>query len=232
MRWVRIIVFWAILQTLCCVGISYAAGSSISIEVIAMGNVTTYCPTQLTATLAAPYQVSLTWVSATGNDSLGTMIRADYGAYPTNPTNGELVYEGNGTAFTHILEDSWGNMSAITGDIYYRAWNAYGNATYSVCYASAMVELPELPGGGMPDMTDIAHILLIFQYLGFPSLLIVICFSKRNIVAFIAAIMSIGLVLGPIDDAFGTYLVVPLILLMVGFGVMFLSDAWERRVEL
>ena len=59
-----------------------------------------------------------------------------------------------------------------------------------------------------------------------------ICFSKRNIVAFIAAIMSIGLVLGPIDDAFGTYLVVPLILLMVGFGVMFLRDAWERRVEL
>ena len=135
------------------------------------------------------------------------------------------------SAFTHILEDSWGNMSALTGDLYYRAWNVYGNATYSVCYASAMVELPEIPGG-MPDMTDIAHILLIFQYLGFPSLLIVICFSKRNIVAIIAAIMSIGLVLGPIDDAFGTYLVVPLILLMVGFGVMFLRDAWERRVEL
>jgi hypothetical protein len=212
------------------VGVGVAlADATIEIEVTALGNISAFCPSALTATPASAYLVNLTWVAATGNDTLGTIIRVDYGSYPTSPTDGDAVYSGNDTTTTH-----WVNMGTLTEDIYYRAWTIYAGPSYSVCYTSAMVEVPGVtPGtGGTIDMTEVANILLILQYLSFPALLVVVCFWKRNIVAIVAAIMSIGLVLAPVADNFGNYLVVPMIILMVGLALMFVRDAWERQVEL
>lgn len=228
MRWTRLLILLGILQAFLIAGVALA-NTQIEVVITATGNATPYCPSELTATPTSSYLVDLTWVNATGNDTLGTIIRVDYGAYPTSPLGGELVYEGNGTSTTH-----WVNMPILTDDIYYRAWTVYAGPSYSVCYTSAMVEVPgATPGtGGTIDMSGIENILLIIQYLGFPSLLVMVCFWKRNLVAFIAGIMSIGLVLAPIQDNFGSYLVVPLVIVMVGLCVMFVRDAWERNVEL
>jgi hypothetical protein len=228
MRWLRILILAGVLQAILGVGVALA-DTFIQMEITATGNASASCPSALTATPSSDYLINLTWENATGNDTLGTVIRVDYGAYPTGPTSGDLVYSGNGTSTTHSV-----NLGVLTEDIYYRAWTIYAGPTYSVCYTSAMVEVPGVaPGtGGTIDMSEIADILRLGQYLALPALLVVLCFWKRNIVAFIAAIMALGLVLPYLADDFGNYMVIPAVLLMVGLALMFVRDAWEREVEL
>lgn len=74
-------------------------------------------------------------------------------------------------------------------------------------------------GGELALTVEMGIILLI------PVLLIIISFWKRNIIAYIAAIISIGLTLPEVQNSLGTYVLAPMIVIMIGIALMALHDA-------
>jgi len=78
------------------------------------------------------YRIDLSWTG--GDGASWTHVRVKQGAYPADPSDGGLVYEGDGTSFAHTgLEPST--------TYYYRAWSlvedAGGGDVWSVGVADA-----------------------------------------------------------------------------------------------
>ena len=68
-------------------------------------------------------------------------------------------------------------------------------------------------------------------YMGLPMLLVIVSFWKRNIVAIIAAIVSLSVVAAPVASAFGVWILAPIVLLIIGLAVILLRDALGRGIE-
>lgn len=91
------------------------AGTSADVTITASGYVCE-APGGFTITYVNDYEVQLDW--NVGTDAVNTMVRAAYGRFPTDITDGYQVYYGNGTTCT---DDA---TSLASPDIvYYRAWS-------------------------------------------------------------------------------------------------------------
>ena len=175
------------------------------------GNMT--CPQDMAINVVSAYEIEFTWMPATGNYTTGSVIKAAYGRYLTDSSDGFVVYEGEGNETTH-----WVNTEFIDVDVYYAIWATYGNDTYSECYLSGSVT----GGIGMAELASNVELGII---LFIPGLLILLSFWRRNIVAYIAAIISIGLTLPEVQSSLGTYVLAPMIVIMIGIALMALYDA-------
>jgi len=85
------------------------------------------------------------------------------------------------------------------------------------------------PGGAGAGLYLLATFV---AYLGLPLLLVVISFWKRNIVAIIAAIISLALVAPMVASSIGTWLLAPIVVIIIGLGVILVRDAWGRGIEI
>lgn len=74
-------------------------------------------PQGFTVTWVSDTDILLTWT--TGADAVNTMVRAKYGSYPTDITDGYLVYEGPAESY----HDTSMNLDETASLIYYRAWS-------------------------------------------------------------------------------------------------------------
>jgi hypothetical protein len=110
------------------------AGDVVVVTITAQPWSTGDCPTGLTLTIASPYEVQLSW---TPGNATSTMIRGAFDRWPTSPTDGFEVYNGNSSSVSHWLETDVMVLSD-TG-IYYKAWGESGG-NYSLCYASGTVQ--------------------------------------------------------------------------------------------
>jgi hypothetical protein len=115
---------------------------AFAINTIGRGNSTemTFCtstlpgpPTDFTITQAGPSSIELSWTMGTNANT--TIIRGSEIGYPTNITEGYLVYSGNETS---VVIDGFDFDTSVC---YYRAWshNDYG---YSLNYAEAFIGDP------------------------------------------------------------------------------------------
>jgi len=119
------------------------------------------CPTNLVA-YPSSHSISLSWIK--GNGTTNTMIRGQVGSYPTNYTEGNLVYNSSMSTATH---------SGLTPGTtyYYRAWGESGG-NYTANYTSAMAtttagaapgddpDAPTMPSlwYGAPDHTRLSGV--------------------------------------------------------------------------
>lgn len=82
-------------------------------------------PENFTLTYVSETEVGITWDIGTNADN--TLIRAKYGEYPEDTTDGYQVYYGAGTS----TSDTGVNFDASLDTVYYRAWstNTIGTST-------------------------------------------------------------------------------------------------------
>lgn len=95
---------------------SWSSDYSTSLELTAPSN-----PTSFTATTVDYNTINLNWNKGTG--AMTTLIRRKTGSYPTDKTDGTLVYEGEDASYT---DDSLGSNTSY----YYRAWAHYHSGIY------------------------------------------------------------------------------------------------------
>ena len=137
----------------------YGQGNSTECDFVA-GSGLPLAPTNLTITQTGTGSINLTWTMGVGADT--TTIRGKDDGYPTNMTDGYLVYSGNGT---------WVEVADLDLSSYqygYRAWsyNSYG---YSLDYAQTTI------GGSSIMMTLtlalglMSLILMVFGFLYKPA---------------------------------------------------------------
>ena len=95
--------------------ISARADTSADVTITASGYVCG-APGGFTITYVTDYEVQLDWT--VGADAVNTMVRAAYGHFPTDITDGYQVYYGNGTT----CNDDATSLAA-PDIVYYRAWS-------------------------------------------------------------------------------------------------------------
>lgn len=93
-------------------------------------------PGGLTLTYIDDYEVEITWVK--GVDAVNTMVRAKYGSYPIDRTDGYLVYYGNGI----VANDTGVNFDEGVADVYYRAWSQSAEGHWEEVGAADFMENP------------------------------------------------------------------------------------------
>ena len=131
--------FFCIILLVCIAALSIAVSDGISYADASISP-----PTNLSVYANSSSKISLTWVNAFGPD--GTIIRRNVYWYPTDPTDGVLVYVGSNASF----EDTGLNSSTR---YYYRAWSYRIGDVYSDLYDSANVSTlgsGEYPGPAVP----------------------------------------------------------------------------------
>ena len=104
--------------------------------------------------------IDLSWLKGVG--AVNTLVRYNVGSYPSSTADGNLVYSGPASAYTHT-----GLTSGTT--YYYRSWSDDGLGVYSANYSSVMCttlagsaeagatpEAPDMPSNwfGSPDYTN------------------------------------------------------------------------------
>jgi NADH:ubiquinone oxidoreductase subunit K len=149
----------------------------------------TLAPGNLMATEAGPSSIRLTWtVSGCAN---GTVIRGSQDGWPSSPTDGFLVYSGNGT--TTVMDGFAYDLSSC----YFRGWT-YNDNGYSVNYISLRVGHPI----GAPAVVFVIGILgLALWKRNWIRLLLAIClviwgaFALGYDVKIAAPLITIGSVL-------------------------------------
>jgi len=110
------------------------ADSSADITVTAVGYICE-APGGFTLTYISDYEVGIDWVKGVGAEN--TMIRAAIGRYPTDITDGWLVYYGDGT---HTV-DTGVNLDETASPTYYRAWSQnVGGVWNEIGYAEDNIE--------------------------------------------------------------------------------------------
>lgn len=110
------------------------ADTSADITVTAVGYVCE-APGGFTLTYISDYEVGIDWIK--GVDADKTMIRAAIGRYPTDITDGWLVYYGDGTS----CSDTGVNLDETASPTYYRAWSqSIGGAWNEFSYAEDNIE--------------------------------------------------------------------------------------------
>jgi len=93
-------------------------------------------PSGLVITYISDTEVQLDWVK--GVDAENTMIRAKYGAYPENRTDGYQVYYGDGTTAT----DTGVNFDEGVADVYYTLYSESALGVWEDTGTSGLMENP------------------------------------------------------------------------------------------
>lgn len=109
-------------------------------------NVHPQAPTGLTASVAGPTQVDLTWSKNSGSDY--TIIRYDTTAYPTSLSEGTEIYNDTGVSHSH---------TSLTPGVtyYYTAWGMDSSSgLFSLTYDTDSESTNEAPSLGTPSPTD------------------------------------------------------------------------------
>lgn len=183
------------------------------------GNMT--CPQDLAINVVSAYEIEFTWMPATGNYTTGSVIKAAYGRYLTDPSDGFVVYEGEGNATTH-----WVNTEFIDVDVYYAVWATYGNDTYSECYISGSVTggegLLEI-GSQLGNLSD--HIRVAF-ILGFPLILGLVGAYRHSLSGYLAGIAGFSIAIPLLEDTLGLAIVIPASIFIVGLLGAGVRDAF------
>lgn len=102
------------------------ANTSHSVVITAYGYICDL-PGGLTISYISDYEVGLSWMK--GNGSTNTMIRSSLYGYPSNISDGSLVYNGNGT---FCVDD----VNIIDNNLYYRAWAQGSTGIWTGLYIS------------------------------------------------------------------------------------------------
>jgi len=113
------------------------------------------------------YEIGISWVKGEGAEN--TMIRAKYGSYPIDRTDGYQVYYGDGT----VASDTGVNFEEGVSDVYYIAFSENVNGVWEEVGASDFMENPHM-----------LLIALIILALGFT---IVSYIFKKGVLAFAGA---------------------------------------------
>lgn len=117
-------------------------------------------PSNFTATFITRQQVYLNWEK--GANTTQTLIRAKFYEYPKNKDDGYLVYYGTGESANDTALD----LDITFGPIFYRAWSEHEVEGWSVNYAEASTENPELEGI-VDKLTDfnfwVSNLYIVFQ---------------------------------------------------------------------
>lgn len=187
------------------------------------GNIT--CPTNFTINVVSAYEIQLSWTPATGGNTTGTtLIKGAYGRWPNIPTDGFRVYDDTGNSTIH-----WVNTEFIGVDVYYRVWAELNDGNYTACYASGSVT----GGEGMEAIASEMGVLTSFViYMLLPLFFAYLSVTKRNIVCMIICIVTSIAVMPLLADDIGVWTLVPMILIVIGIGLMLFRDTWEKQVEL
>jgi hypothetical protein len=147
---------WILLFALCALAMPCPVDSAVFVGITATGEeigALPGAPTNFTAILISNQQVNLTWTK--GGLATNTVIRAQFGSYPTSVTDGYLVYNGPGTSVT-----DWVDLANSDEALYYRAWS-WNTVGYSIGYDGDYVE-----GGGVGMTQALILIPLVFIALG------------------------------------------------------------------
>ena len=133
MRWVRIGTIILIVVAHLLTPVVAWAATSDTVTITATGWVVEM-PGDFTVFYVSDYELGITWTKpATANN---TMIRAKYGSYPTDRTDGYLVYYGSGES----ANDTAVNLEETASTIYYRAWSENLTGAWSSDYAEDLFE--------------------------------------------------------------------------------------------
>jgi hypothetical protein len=119
-------------------------------------------PSGLVITYISDLQLDLDWVVGLNSDS--TMIRADYGHYPTDITDGYFVYQGAG----NHAADTFVDFDEVEG-IYYRAWSGK-LGVWSPLYTSNFFE---------DNVVLIGNMLFLLGFLILPIGLTIVAFKSK-----------------------------------------------------
>lgn len=125
-KWIRLLSVLVILVSVCLPTVLLA--DSITIEVYAKG---LYGIQDFRVVYITDTRMDLSWMF--GIPAVNVMIRAKYGSYPaditsnlTAPSDGYLVYSGNGTS----ISDTSMDFNTNPGPLYYKAWGQKADGSW------------------------------------------------------------------------------------------------------
>ena len=84
------------------------------------------------------YEIGISWVKGAGAEN--TMIRAKYGSYPVDRTDGYQVYYGDGT----VASDTGVNFEEGVSDVYYIAFSQSASGAWEEIGATNFMENPHM----------------------------------------------------------------------------------------
>jgi hypothetical protein len=121
MRWLLLLPL--LLIWLLPIGVALAGSPTDVVTINAYGYIVA-SPSNLVLTKVNDHQVDVSWVK--GWDATNTMVRAKYGAIPTDVGDGYQVYYGAGTT----ASDFSVNLDMDDTTIYYKAWSQRADLVY------------------------------------------------------------------------------------------------------
>jgi len=188
------------------------------------------CVTNFGMSVDLPDELILTWTTASLSN--GTKIVLDYGEWPTGCNDGTLVYEGNGSSATFIVDPD-----GFDDGVFVKAFAMVGNEC-SNCYASGSAISTGEAGSGVGNITidtggidDMADYIKTTLILAIPFLLGILGAVRHSITGYVAGIIGFGISLPYVNDHVGIYLVAPMVAVIVGLGLGLVRDAWEQDLE-
>ena len=110
-----------------------SAGTTADITITATG-IVIGAPGGFTLTYVSDYEIQIDWSKALGAEN--TMVRAAVGRYPTDITDGYLVYYGDGVTAT----DTGISLDETAAPVYYRAWSQTALGVWSPVWAEGLME--------------------------------------------------------------------------------------------
>ena len=162
----RVLIFVAICVALL-VPHQVGADTSVEVTVTAAGYICE-APGGFTLTYVNDHEVGISWTK--GEGAANTLIRAKYGSYPEDETDGYLVYYGDGEG----CSDTAVSLDETATAVHYRAWSENVDGIFTAEWAEGTME-----GIGM---TLIAIVVLVLGLLGFS-----IYFKNRALMTLAAA---------------------------------------------
>jgi hypothetical protein len=103
-----------------------------------------------TVTYVSDTEMDLNWTLDASSAAQNIMIRAKYGSYPANipdentvPTDGYLVFYGDGFATTSVIDTSM-DMNQNLGTLYYTAWAQKADGTWYTTMSTNSEESKEV----------------------------------------------------------------------------------------
>lgn len=207
-------------------GIARASTSQVVVITASplMGN---ECVTNFGMSVDLPDELILTWTPASLSN--GTKIVLDYGEWPTSCNDGTLVYEGNGSSTTFVVDPD-----GFDDGIFIKAFAMIGNEC-SNCYASGSAIATGEAGSGIgnvtittPGLTDLADYfrtgLIIIFPLFFAGIGIYAWRHDGGLVLYLVSIIGLGLSLGTLNQEFGIAAAGPVFMLMMGLLGLLVYD--------
>ena len=174
-------------------------------------------PTGFTATFIAPRQVELEWTK--GLSTNNTKIVAKFFEYPISKDDGYVVYYGMGES----VNDTALDLDITFGSVFYRAYSENTTGGWSINYAEASTENPEMEGI-VEQLTQFNNILASLISLLLVLALAIFAHWRGGLLYILSGLAFI--VYGFSLWSTSTYLS---ILLVVAGAYMFAKAIWSRK---